>query len=87
MSVIDKQIEKLDDFPVVVIWKKSEGAKKHYMTVFNKISIDRINTTRARKPLIPLEYPFMDIGVGKRFIKDWIETYGIKSVEWVNVNK
>ena len=85
MSVIDKQIEKLDVFPVVVIWKKSENAKKHYMTVFNKISIDRINTTRARKPLIPLEYPFVSIGVGVRFIKEWIEEYKIKSVDWVNV--
>ena len=50
---------------VVVVWKKSERAKTHQMTVFTRLQTpDPINTTRARNPVIPNEAPFIELGVG-----------------------
>ncbi len=67
---------------VVVVWKKSERAKTHQMTVFTRLQTpDAINTTRARKPVIPNEAPFIELGVGN-FIEVWKKKYKIKKVQW-----
>ncbi len=68
---------------VVVVWKKSERAKTHQMTVFTRLQTpDPINTTRARNPVIPNESPFIELGVGESFIEDWKTKYKIKKVQW-----
>ena len=67
---------------VTVVWKKSERAKTHQMTVFTRLQTpDPINTTRARKPVIPNEAPFIELGVGN-FIEEWKTKYKIKKVQW-----
>lgn len=69
---------------VVVVYRKSESAKKKYMTVFpNEQNPDRIINGRARKPLIPDEYVIDDIGVGERFIEDYKTQHKIKNHETV----
>lgn len=68
---------------VVVVWKKSERAKTHQMTVFTRIQTpDPINTNRGRKPIIPNESPFIELGLGKAFINKWKEQYKIKKVNY-----
>jgi hypothetical protein len=70
--------EDINGMAVVAVWKKSERAKTVYMTVFNTASVDQVNTTRARKPVIPNEAPLLELGVGKNFIDLWMKKYKIK---------
>jgi len=67
---------------VVVVWKKSERARKHQMTVFTTASIDQINNNRSKKSVIPVEAPFVELGVGKVFIKKWKKQYKINKVQY-----
>ena len=68
---------------VVVVWKKSERASKKYMTVFTNLQTpDPINTTRAKKPVIPNEAPFLELGIGESFIDDWKRKYKINKVQY-----
>ena len=68
---------------VVVVWKKSERARTHQMTVFTQLQTpDPINTTRARKPVIPNEAPFIEIGVGESFIDLYKKKYNIKKPQY-----
>ena len=54
---------------IVVVYKKSQNAKKKYMSVFkNEQTPDRIINMNARKPLIPNDYVIEDIGMGESFI-------------------
>jgi hypothetical protein len=65
---------------VVVVYSKSEGSKKYYMTVFeNEETPDRIINLNARKPLIPNEYFIDEIGVGSSFIESYKRKYKIKN--------
>tara|TARA_Y100000361_G_scaffold152291_1_gene171393 strand:+ start:307 stop:531 length:225 start_codon:yes stop_codon:yes gene_type:complete len=61
---------------VVVVYRKSARSKKRYMTVFNNIKVDDI-LIEKRKPLIPNEYVFDEVGVGERFIMDYKFKYNI----------
>jgi hypothetical protein len=67
---------------VVVVYRKSEGSKKKYMTVFpNEQTPDKLINGRARKPLLPDNYVIDEIGVGERFIEDYKKQYKIKNHE------
>jgi hypothetical protein len=69
---------------VVVVYRKSESARKKYMTVFpNEQNPDRIINGRARKPLIPDEYVIDEIGVGEFFIEHYKKQHKIKNHETV----
>ena len=70
--------EDINGMAVVAVWKKTERAKTIYMTVFNTASVDQVNTTRARKPVIPNDAPMLELGVGKGFIDVWMKKYKIK---------
>jgi hypothetical protein len=70
--------EDINGTAVVAVWKKTERAKTIYMTVFNTASVDQVNTTRARKPVIPNDAPMLELGVGKGFIDVWMKKYKIK---------
>ena len=64
---------------IVVVYKKSMNAKTHYMTVFeNEQTPDKIINGHARKPLIPHEYPLIEIGMGQSFIESYKAKYNIK---------
>ena len=67
---------------VVVVWKKSNRASKKYMTVFTTAQVDQVNTNKGRNPVIPNEYPFVELGVGESFIEAWKEKYNIKKVQY-----
>ena len=67
---------------VVVVWKKSERASKKYMTVFTTAQVDQVNTNKGRNPVIPNEYPFVELGVGESFIEQWKKKYKIKNVQY-----
>lgn len=68
---------------VVVVWKKSQRAKTHLMTVFTRLQTpDPINTTRSRKPIIPNEAPFIELGVGESFIETWKQKYKIRKINY-----
>ena len=68
--------------PIVVVWKKSNRSNKPYMTVFTKADLDWVNSTRNRKPVIPNESPFLELGMGSSFVDVWKEKYKIKSVQY-----
>ena len=68
--------------PIVVVWKKSERAKKNFMTVFTKADLDWVNSTRNRKPVIPNDAPFLELGVGDSFVEPWKAKYKIKTVQY-----
>lgn len=64
---------------IVVVYKKSMSAKTHYMSVFeSEQCADRIINGHARKPLIPHEYPLVEVGMGQSFIKSYKAKYNIK---------
>ena len=67
---------------VVVVWKKSERARKHQMTVFTTASIDQINSNRSKKSVIPVEAPFIELGFGKSFVNRWKDQYKINKVQY-----
>jgi hypothetical protein len=75
---MDKNIDELNNMAVVAVWKKSERAKTFNMTVFNSASVDQVNTTRARNPIIPNDAPIIELGVGKGFVQLWMKKYKIK---------
>lgn len=67
---------------IVVVYKKSQNAKKKYMTVFeNEQTPDRIININARKPLIPNNYIIEDIGMGESFIDSYKQKHKIKRHE------
>lgn len=67
---------------VVVVYRKSETAKKKYMKVFqNEDTPDRIINLNARKPLIPNEYIIDEIGIGSNFIEYYKNKHKIKNHE------
>lgn len=69
---------------VVVVYRKSEGSKKKYMTVFEtEQNPDRIINGNARKPLIPNEYVIDEIGVGDFFIEHYKKQHKIKNHETI----
>ena len=68
---------------VVVVWKKSERSSKKFMTVFTNLQTpDPINTTRAKKSVIPIESPFIELGIGESFIEDWKKKHKISKVQY-----
>lgn len=72
---------------VIVVWKKTERSRTYQMSCFGFTnSPDRIINERARKPLIPLDSPFIEVGVsdgdGKFLIEKWKEKYKIKRITY-----
>jgi len=72
------KLEDINPTAVVAVWKKSKKAKTIFMTVFNTASVDQVNTTRSRKPVIPNDAPMLELGVGKSFINQWMSKYKLK---------
>lgn len=67
---------------IAVVYKKSETSKKYYLKVFqNEKNPDRIINGNARSPLIPHEYPIIEIGMGESFINSYKSKYKIKNHE------
>ena len=67
---------------IVVVWKKTERARTHQMTVFTTATLDQINTKpRSKTSVIPKESPFIELGIGKSFIDKWKKQYKIKKVQ------
>jgi hypothetical protein len=62
-----------------VVYKKPTG-KKHYLNTYINFSVDTIITTRKHTPLIPEGFEIVDIGVGKSYIKRYMQQYNIKEV-------
>jgi hypothetical protein len=67
--------------PIVVVYRISERAKTHKMIVFRNHNVDDIISTNKRKPLLPIEYPFDEVGIGEGFIDTYKKKYKIKNHE------
>lgn len=67
--------------PIVVVYRISERAKTHKMIVFRNHNVDDIISTNKRKPLLPIEYPFDEVGIGEGFIDAYKKKYKIKNHE------
>jgi hypothetical protein len=77
--------EKNSKPPVVVVYRVSERAKTHKMVVFKNHLVDDIITTDKRKPLLPYEYVFDEVGIGgDNLIALYKKKYKIKNHEVVN---
>ena len=72
---------------VVVVWKKSDRASKKHMTVFTTAHVDQVNTNKGRNPVIPNDYPFIELGVGGSFVEEWKHKHKIKTVNYWPVRK
>lgn len=62
--------------PVVVVWRKSKTAARKYMTVFEGYHVDAV-LQEKRNPLLDNKYEIDEVGVGSRFIDDWLFKYSI----------
>jgi hypothetical protein len=62
-----------------VVYKKPTG-KKYYLNTYVNFGIDTIITNRKHTPLIPDEYEIVDIGIGKSFIKRYMDQYKIDKI-------
>jgi hypothetical protein len=62
-----------------VVYKKPTG-KKYYLNTYINFSVDTIITTRKHTPLIPEGFEIVDIGIGKSYIKRYMQQYNIKEV-------
>jgi hypothetical protein len=51
------------------------------MIVFRNHHVDDIISTSKRKPLLPIEYPFDEVGVGEGCIEMYKKKYKIKNHE------
>jgi len=63
--------------PTVVVYKKSDTAKKHYLFITEE-NVDEIIASQKRKPLLPNNYILVDIGIGESFIEKYKKEYNIK---------
>jgi len=69
---------------IVVVYRKSENARKKYMKVFiNHQTPDVIINGRARKPLIPDGYVIDELGMGESFIQVYKKQHNIKNHETI----
>jgi hypothetical protein len=77
--------KKGNKIPVVVVYRVSERAKTPKMVVFMNHIVDDIITTEKRKPLLPYEYVFDEVGIGgETLIAFYKKKYKIKNHEIVN---
>ena len=60
----------------VVIYKKPTGKK--YWILTTEGSIDEINNSRKRNPLLPNNYEIVEIGIGESLIGLYKNQYNIK---------
>jgi hypothetical protein len=65
------------NIPTIVIYKKSETSKKHFMLVTEK-NVDEIIVMKKRNSTLPDNYVIVDIGVGESFIEKYKKEYNIK---------
>lgn len=63
--------------PTIVVYKKSQTAKKHYLFITEE-GVDEILNGRKKKPLLPSNYEIVDIGIGESFINKYKKEYKIK---------
>lgn len=73
------KIPEFEKAPTVAVYRKRKNGKA-YMIVTEK-HVDDVNNANARKPLIPHSYEIIELGVGERFIKDWMKSYKITKFE------
>ena len=60
----------------VIVYKKPTGKK--YWMLTTEGSIDEINNSRKRNPLLPSNYEIVEMGIGESFIKQYKKEYSIK---------
>lgn len=60
-----------------VVYKKG---KTNYLNTYTNFNVDAIITTRKHTPLIPDDCEILDIGIGKSYIKRYMQQYNIKEV-------
>tara|TARA_R110001592_G_scaffold170333_1_gene407459 strand:- start:1902 stop:2123 length:222 start_codon:yes stop_codon:yes gene_type:complete len=60
----------------VIVYKKPTGKK--YWMLTTEGSIDEINNSRKRNPLLPSNYEIVEMGIGESFIKQYKKEYNIK---------
>jgi hypothetical protein len=64
---------------IVVVYKKPKG-RKHYLTVFEGITVEDVIDKKKRKPPLPHDYELVEVGWGEYFIESYMKQYNIKSV-------
>jgi hypothetical protein len=62
---------------ICVVYKKG---KKHFLNTYQNYELDSIISTRKHIPLIPNDHEILDIGIGKSFIKRYMEEYKINQI-------
>lgn len=68
--------------PAVAVYRKTKGSKKFYMLVTTK-SVDIVNDSVTKNPLIDHKYEITNLGVGQVFIERWMKSYKITNFDFV----
>lgn len=68
--------------PTVAVYRKTKGSKRFYMLVTMK-SVDIVNNSAAKKPLVGHKYEITDLGVGQSFIERWMKSHKITNFDFV----
>ena len=83
--MINSEDKKGNKIPVIVVYRVSERAKTAKMVVFMNHLVDDIISTEKRKPLLPYEYVFDEVGIGgDNLIAFYKKKYKIKNHEIIN---
>ena len=64
---------------VVVVYRKTSKAKKHYMAVFSNVYVDDV-ITEKRSPLLNNDYIIDEVGIGETFIESYKKKYNINKI-------
>lgn len=68
--------------PTVAVYRKTKGSKKFYMLVTTK-SVDIVNDSVTKNPLIDHKYEITNLGVGQTFIDIWMHKYKINDFDLI----
>jgi hypothetical protein len=64
---------------ICVVYKRPTG-KKFYLNTYINFELDVILTNRKHTPLIADDFEIVDIGVGKSYIKRYMNQYKIEKI-------
>lgn len=64
---------------ICVVYKRPTG-KKFYLNTYVNFELDVILTNRKHTPLIADDFEIVDIGVGKSYIKRYMNQYKIEKI-------
>lgn len=64
---------------ICVVYKKPKG-KKHFLNTYANYELDSIISNRKHNPLIPDDCEIIDIGIGKSYIKRYMNQFNIKEI-------